>query len=123
MLGDILRAARNPIQIAILLLVITGIVFESKIPSSWSEWSDTVIGKFVIVIIFIGLEYSYHWTLGILWLLFALLMISPQAVRVEGFSDVSVVDKSKGIWFVEKLLKENPVAIKEREVNTYPVQE
>ena len=138
MLDEIIKAARNPVQIALLLILLTGIVFESKVSAVWSEWADTIVGKLVIVGVFLGLEYSYHWTLGFLWLLFALLIISPQMTRVmkegfamqaslgktiEHFNDTSFIDKKKGKWFVEKLLKENPVAIKERGVNTYPVQD
>jgi len=135
MLDEIIKAARNPIQIALLLILLTGIVFESKIPVSWSEWADTTFGKLIIVVVFLFLECFYHWTLGFLWILFALLMISPQMKRVlkegfsmqkktvENFNNMSLIDKSKGKWFVEKLLKENPVAINDREVRTYPVQD
>ena len=122
MLNDIINASKNPLQTIILLLLISAIVFESKIPSKWCEWADTVYGKAIVVAVFLFLEHSYHWSLGILWILFALLLVSPEALRIEGFNDYALVDGKKR-WFVEKVLKENPVAIKEREINTYPVQD
>lgn len=116
-------AARNPLQLVLLLVLISGIVFEGNVPKDISEFADTFIGKIVIFGTFLFLEESYHWTLGILWILFALLLIAPTSVRTvqEGFNDISLIEGKK--WFVERILKENPVAIKDREVNTYPIQD
>jgi len=122
MLNELIESARNPLQTTLLLFLVSGIVFESKIPTEWCEWADTIYGKTIIIAVFLFLEYNYNWTLGILWLLFALLLVSPQAVRMEGFNDYTYVNDKKKKWFVEEVLSENPVAIKEREINTYPVQ-
>lgn len=141
LIEDLAKQARNPAQLAILLALIVGIAFESKIPVPYSEFADSSLGRLGLLAVFFALEYAYHWTIGILWVIFALLLVTPTASRLEGFvggggakrkrdrihvkeafDGVSVIERPER-WFVERVLKENPAVIKEREVNTYPVQD
>lgn len=57
-----------------------------------------------------------------------LIRLMPKAVKVnpgvEGFTPSGTIDwvTTHKKWFVEKVLHERPVAIREKEVSTYPIQ-
>lgn len=133
-LEDLARQTRNPVQFALLLALAVAIVFETKIPVAYSELADSALGRLALLVVFFVLESAYHWTLGILLVIFALLLVTPTWARIEGFvggrqrkvkekfDDIAIVERPER-WFVERVLKENPAIIKEREVNTYPVQD
>ena len=69
------------------------------------------------------LVYS-KWTNGVLFAVFIAVLLSTRSAK-EGFmSDYSfqIVDDKKK-WFVEEVLNENPVAIRDEKVDTSAVQD
>lgn len=71
--------------------------------------------------------YEVGFTPGAFAVLFFLLMVwsSSSIARTEGFFNSSItvdmVTNSKR-WYVEKVLKERPIAIQDKDVSTYPVE-
>lgn len=61
---------------------------------------------------------------GCFALLFFLLMVWAHQRRIEGYCPAGTIDwvTNSKRWFVEVVLKEKPLAIQDRNVNTYPVQ-
>ena len=63
-----------------------------------------------------------NWVYGVLLAVLIALILSRRSVR-ENFVDTFDMVDTSNIWFVEKLLKENPIAINQTKVTTIPVQE
>ena len=115
-------------QIGLLYIFYTlMIVFKEQIPASYYRQADTFLGRLFIVVSVYGITMYYSWILGILAAIaYALLLGLPQSIQ-EGFgsggeTSLQVVPSTKK-WFVEKVLKENPVAIEEEKVVTSAVQD
>jgi hypothetical protein len=119
--------------IATGLVVFAGAVV-NKMEAKWRAPFATPLGFFLTAVAAVAM-FEYGFPPAAFALLFFLLMAwSTQhaaetfvgsAGRSEGFlnpSAVDFVDNGQRKWFVEKVLKENPVGIQEKDVATYPVQ-
>jgi hypothetical protein len=110
-------------QIGLLYIFYTlMIVFKEQIPVSFHQQADTFIGRLFIVASVYGISVYYSWILGIIAAIaYALVLGLPRTIQ-EGFgsggeTSLQVIPTTKK-WFVEKVLKENPVAIEEEKVVT-----
>ena len=115
-------------QIGLLYIFYTlMIVFKEQIPASFHKQADSFLGRLFIVLSVYGITTYYSWILGIIAAIaYALLLGLPHSIE-EGFgsggeTSLQVVSSTKK-WFVEKVLKENPVAIEEEKVVTSAVQD
>lgn len=115
-------------QIGILYIFYTlMIVFKEQIPASFHRQSDTLLGRLFIVSSVYGLAVYYNWILAIIAAIaYSLLLGLPHSFK-EGFgsggeTSLQVVPTTKK-WFVERVLKENPIAIEEEKVVTSAVQD
>lgn len=114
-------------QIGLLYIFFTlMIVFKEQIPASFHQQADTFIGRLFIVSSVFGITVYYSWIVGIIAAIaFALVLGLPYSIQ-EGFgsggeTSLQVIPTTKK-WFVEKVLKENPVAIEEEKVVTSAIQ-
>jgi hypothetical protein len=82
-------------------------------------------GFFVLFLVALGAYDAGFPPAAFAILYFVLIMWTARQKRMEGFHSVSGtmdwVTTSKR-WFVEAVLKEKPMGIQEKDVNTYPVQ-
>ena len=109
--------------IAAIIVVFLGAV-ANRLPFSFRSLVLQPIGFFLVSVAALG---SYWWGFlpGTLAILFFLLSVwASQAMNAESFvnSATDWVTNSK-TWFVEKVLKERPVGIQEKDVTTFPVQD
>lgn len=112
------------VEMFLALLLVLGIVFPSSISSSIIKQLATLPGRIVLFGGLVAILYYTHWVYGLLFALFVAILLSNRSIK-EGFmSEYSfqIVDDSKK-WFVEEILKENPIAIREHRVSTSAVQD
>lgn len=111
--------------------LVTGlIIFSGAVADRWSpSVRDMIVGPigfFLTALVAIAayqLEFPPA-TFAILFMLlnaWAITLSSKQEGFVNGANTVDWVTNSKR-WFVEKVLKERPLAIQEKDVTTYPVE-
>jgi hypothetical protein len=109
------------------ILVLT-IVFVKEFPLEIRAYAGTIPGKVVLFFATLIIADKYSWVSGLLMALLSLLLLSlgPRTVA-EGFQSPYtnnmkiITDKEK--WWVEKVFKENPLAIQEDIVNTKQIQD
>jgi hypothetical protein len=84
---------------------------------------QTPLGFFVGLLVALGI-FQVGFPPGCFAVLFFLLMVWARKQRNEGFHPFGYVDwvTNNKRWFVEKVLKEKPMGIQEKDVATYPVQ-
>jgi hypothetical protein len=109
--------------IVTIILVFFGAV-AGRIPSVLRGYVIQPAGFFLIsLLVMVCLHFQYI-PVAFALCFFLLAIWSAQLSSKEGFLDaastVDWVTNSKR-WFVEKVLKEKPVAIQEKDVSTYPV--
>lgn len=125
-LSDLASKFAQPIHFYVLVALSLAIVFVKKIPLTIRSQAGTLLGRLFLFGATLAIGEYYSWTNGLLMAIFALLLLSmsPRAQR-EGFHSLGsmklITNSNK--WFVERVLKENPIAIEEEYVNTQAVQD
>jgi hypothetical protein len=108
-------------------LIVFGGATANRIPSSVRTMITGPIGFFLIALtgLFAFKAKMYILTFALLFFLLNVWAVA-MSNKAEGFLNASNtmdwVQNSKR-WFVEKVLKERPLAIQEKDVRTYPVQD
>ena len=111
--------------IAVIVIVFLGAV-ANRIPHQLRFYVIQPVGFFLIALAAMG-SYWGGFYAGTFALFFFLLSIwSAEARSPEGFLNASntidwVTNSKK--WFVEKVLKEQPLAIQEKDVSTFPISD
>ena len=138
-LVDTLSKAYKPATLVINLFLVLIIVYGKLVPESIRRQADTFLGRLFAIILVITVTLEFGWVTGLLGALaFALFFGNP--VNTSSLVEVSypIIEKfgpgsgetayhkvpkeSDNKWLVEKILKENPVAIEEERVETIAVQ-
>ena len=125
---DILSKHSTTIDVYVMSILVLTIVFVKEFPLEIRAYAGTIPGKIVLFFATLIIADKYSWVSGLLMALLSLLLLSlgPRTVA-EGFQSPYtnnmklVTDKEK--WWVEKVFKENPLAIQEDSVNTKQIQD
>ena len=125
---DIVSKHSKTIDLYVMSALVLTIVFVKEIPLWIRKYSGSILGKGFLFFATILIADQYSWVSGLLMALLSLLLLSlgPRTVA-EGFqspytNNVKLVtDKEK--WLVERVFKENPVAIEEDSVDTKQIQD
>ena len=123
-LMELVHKYGSPFELLLFALIIFGIVFVSKLPPKVAKLADTTLGRLVLVgVTFLAVQ-KYGWAIGLLFALFAGLLIGAGHSKTkEGFNaDVRIVPGEKK-WFIERVLGENPTLIEEENVSTQAIQD
>ena len=125
---DFLQKTKMFQSLLLYIVFIVAIIFKNQIPPAIYEQADSILGRLLAIFLIALVTIQFDWILGLLAAItVALLLGLPRAKSVkEGFGSggetaVQVIPTSKK-WFVERALKENPIAIEEEKVITSPVQ-
>jgi hypothetical protein len=109
----------------VLALMILGITFISTIPLPIRNQANTTIGRLLLfLLLVVCLEYG-SWLHGILFAVFAALLIAVTPLPTEGFHNdqtLQIITEKKR-WWVEEILHENPIGISDEKVSTVAVQD
>lgn len=123
-LVDFSKKQSSPAELLFVFLLILGIIFPSSISKNIVKNLSTVPGRAIVFGVLIAILHYTNWVYGLLFALFIGILLSTHSIQ-EGFmSDFSfdiITDENK--WFVERLFKETPVAIREERVKTVAVQD
>ena len=125
---DIIAKQWSPIEVYILMFLILSIVFVREYPVELRRYADTFLGKSALFAIAIFVSMNYSWLNGMFIALFTLLVLSMSPRGKEGFQEkkpsvnVKVVD-NKNPWWIEAVLKENPIGFEDEKVTTSAVQD
>jgi hypothetical protein len=125
---DILSKHSTTINVYVMSILVLTIVFVKEFPLEIRAYAGTIPGNVVLFFATLIIADKYSWVSGLLMALLSLLLLSlgPRTVA-EGFQSPYtnnmkiVTDKEK--WWVEKVFKENPLAIQEDIVNTKQIQD
>ena len=123
---DIVKKQWSPIEIYILIVLGLGIVFVREIPLKVRRTAESTIGRAVLFGVTVFITMKSPWINGVLFVIFALLILSMSPRSSEGFQNSTTSVKlisDKNPWFVEAVLKENPVGIEDDEVQTSAIQD
>jgi hypothetical protein len=112
--------------LSFILIVLA--TFTDKVPQSILQQSSTLYGRLLLIIVL----YIIFLTCGeIPAILFAVVIAllwanKPLGGSIEGFWDgvkTTFISQGANKWFIEKVLRENPLEINEDRVSTMPVQD
>jgi len=122
-----LQEANTMISYLLLLLFSLIIVYLPRVPEIWFERFRHPAWQFLGLVIVFGVGDIYGWIHGVLAALaFALLISHSIMSKNEAFEDY-LIRPNKGDekhrWFSEKILRENPVLIRDVPVSSYAVQD
>lgn len=124
---DLLTKVSHQINILLFLGLVLGIVFVEQIPEGIRGWMASSVGRIFMFGGVLFLSEYYSWAIGLVASLFVLLLITKSSRNfVEGFQvdDYSLqLIESKKKWWVEQVLKENPVGIIDDRVGTQAIQD
>jgi hypothetical protein len=108
-------------------LMIVLITFHGRIGSTISAYADSAIGRVLGIGFVLGVTHTMGWTYGLLTALAFLLIVhgSPRlgATGTESFADLKRHEAKGTLWFVEKVLGENPQGITSDTAVTKAVQD
>lgn len=124
---DIINKQWSPIEIYILMFLILSIVFVREYPLEIRKQADTLLGKTVLFAAAVAVAMKYSWVNGLFIAIFTLLMLSmsprnTEAFQVKSSTTLKLVPDKK-TWWVEAVLKENPIGLEEDEVRTSAIQD
>lgn len=125
---DIIAKQWSPIEVYILMFLVLSIVFVREYPIELRRYADTFLGKSALFAIAIFVSMKYSWLNGMFIALFTLLILSMSPRGKEGFQEkkpsvnVKIVD-NKNPWWIEAVLKENPIGFEDEKVTTSAVQD
>ena len=116
----------SPSRLLYGFVILLIIVYSSIIPAEYRSFADTLLGKLFGITIVYGVTETIGWIYGLLTALAFLLVLhgAPRRYRVEGFNEGSSVSEKKIVgsrWFVERMLKQHPVAISTDQVKTQAI--
>jgi hypothetical protein len=122
---DFLNQNATHVELLYGSVLILAIAFVKTIPTSLALQTSTILGKSLLFgILLLTLTYT-SWIHGLLFVIFAGLLLSTAPRMTETFVDnfsFKLVD-SKKKWWVEEILNENPAAIEDEKVTTQAVQD
>ena len=125
---DLVKKYSAPINLYILSALAIAIVFVKEIPLSIRAFAGTFFGRILLFSASIVLADQYSWISGLFMGILSLLLLSlgPRTIA-EGFQSpydktMKFIDNEKK-WWVERVFKENPVAIEEEGVETSAIQD
>ena len=132
---DLIKKYAQPLNIYIGVALIMGIVYIGQIPEWVSYQANSLVGRLFLFGITIFIADTYSWIYALLMALFSVLIIAvaPRTKPKEGFqagktqtdmgdTDVKLVTQKKK-WWVEEVLRENPIGIEEEKVRTSAIQD
>ena len=112
---DIIKKYSVAIDLYIISALVIAIVFVKEIPIEVRGTAGSALGRLVLFFVTIILADQYSWITGLLMAILSLLLLSlgPRTVQ-EGFQAPYngmklITEKDK--WWVERVFKENPIAI------------
>ena len=126
-MADLVAKFSQPLNLYVLIGLALAIVFVKKIPLAIRAQAGSFLGRLFLFVATLAVAEYYSWTNGLLMAVLALLLLSmsPRPQGRDGFQTLAnlrlITDDKR--WFVEKVLKENPVAIGEEVVKTQAVQD
>jgi hypothetical protein len=124
---DIIKKYSVAIDLYIVSALVIAIVFIKEIPIEIRGFAGSVLGRIALFFGTVILADQYSWITGLLMAILSLLLLSlgPRTVQ-EGFqapySGMKLVTE-KDKWWVERVFKENPIAIQEDNVVTKAIQD
>ena len=121
---DFSKKQMGYVELIAAVLLVLGIVFPANIPGTIRKQASTSVGRLLLFGILVAILMYSKWMYGVLFAVFAAVLLSTRSAT-EGFtSDYSfqIVDDKKK-WFVEEVLHENPIAIRDEKVETSAVQD
>lgn len=142
---DTLTKAYKPATLVINLIFVLLIVYGKLVPIEIRKQADTFLGRLFLIVLVITVTLHFGWITGLLAALAVALFLGNPALNTpvkkssyeiaENFTvkekfgpgsgetaTIKVPKESDNKWLVEKILKENPVAIEEERVETIAVQ-
>ena len=126
LIADLVSKFSQPIHFYVLVGLTLAIVFVKKIPIAVRSQASTLLGRLFLFAATVAIADAYSWTNGLLMAILALLLLSmsPRTQRdgFQNFANLKLITDDKK-WFVERVLKENPVAIGDETVKTQAVQD
>ena len=109
---------------ALLVVLIT---FHGQVGSTISAYTDGALGRVVGIGLVLAITQTLGWTYGLLTALAFLLIVhgSPRlaATSIDSFADLKRHEAKGTLWFVEKVLGENPQGITSDSAVTKAVQD
>jgi hypothetical protein len=127
LMTDMIKKHWTPIEIYILVALTLGIVYVKEIPLKIRRYAETFFGRIILFIGTIAVAHFSSWSNGLLVAIFTLLLLSMSPRTSEGFQSdmknkIKMVDDNQK-WWVERVFKENPIAIEDDEVKTSAIQD
>jgi predicted membrane protein len=132
---DLIQKYAQPLSLYIGVLLVLGIVYIGQIPDWVSYQANTLFGRLFLFGATIFVADTYSWIYALLMALFTVLVIAiaPRTKPKEAFqnqktdtemgdTDVKLVTQKKK-WYVEEVLRENPLGIEEEKVRTSAIQD
>lgn len=130
---DLVRKYAQPLEFYFGVLIVLGIVYVGQIPDSYTYQANSLLGRLLLFGATILVADMYSWVYALLMAVFAVLVIAVAPRNVsEGFNqktntdmadtDVKLVTQ-KQRWWVEQVLRENPLGIEEDKVRTQAIQD
>lgn len=125
---NLLSKASSEFRISFIVILLLAIVFIEKIPRSFANMLSTLYGRSVLFAGVLGIAYFIDWPTSILAAVLALLLlVKGTPTFSEGFVP-DIEDSLQFVgngqrWWSEIVLKENPIGIEEKRVNTTAVQD
>ncbi len=112
-----------PMEWILSVLLLIGASNIEALPSQVSRTLLHPVG-FFFTFLFAIAAFDAGYTVAPFAILFFLLLAWVTKERNEGFQVAGAVDwvQNNKRWFVESVLKEKPMGIKDKDVTTYPVQ-
>ena len=114
----------------LMLLLVLGIIFHGVIPTEIANQADTVLGRLLLFVSLVILVEIGDMTLVILAAIFIGLLLSVSTrsharTTREGFrSDHEIrIVQPKKLWWIEEVMKEDPIGIEDEKVRTVAVQD
>ena len=124
---EILMKYSKPIQIYILLALSLSIIFVKEIPVVIRAQAGTHLGRLFLFLLTLVIADYYSWANGLLMAILTLLLLSlsprPTTEGFHAMDDTLKLVDTKRKWWVEQVLKENPVGIQEETVKTSAIQD
>lgn len=120
--ADLVAKFKTPISLFTGTLLIIGIVYQREVPEYIQYQLNTTIGRIFTFLftLYIGIKIS--WTHGLLMALFVAMVLAVAPSRNMEPFQTKLVGGDKQDWFVERLLKEQPLGISEDRVKTQAAQ-
>jgi hypothetical protein len=133
-LSDFSQKQKYQVDFFFALLLILGIVFVHEIGIHIRNQLDTFLGRLFAFGLLVLVTDQFSVIHGILLAIFLALILSqstntrpgPVSKQPEGFSSdlqLRLVPSKKHRWWVEELMKENPIGIEDEKVNTMAIQD